>query len=410
MAEINPDRLLNDLRRLRRFGGVDNGVVRLALSPVDVQSRHWLVERMTAAGLDATIDGVGTVFGRSRQVGSALVIGSHSDTQPSGGWLDGAMGVIYGIEIARAFAESPQERDLPIDVASWIDEEGTFSSYLGSRSFCGEDVNHALATARNRENVLLGDALKASGFAGRRLVRLERGRHAGYLEAHIEQGGRLEAAGKRIGVVDAIVGIHDMRITFTGQRNHAGTTPMALRKDAGAALVAFAGRLDETFRAAAGPETVWTIGRIELDPGSTSVVPGRAEMLLQYRDGDAATLEKLGQKLRSLVQEFGKAGPVQISLSPFDAPVAPAGMDAGLQARIQEAAARRVPGGWMNMPSGAGHDAQIIAPHLPSAMLFVPSVGGVSHDFAEDTREEDIILGCQVAADAAAAILRAARR
>jgi N-carbamoyl-L-amino-acid hydrolase len=409
VAEINPDRLLNDLRRLRSFGAVGNGVVRLALSPVDVESRHWLAERMTAAGLEAAIDGVGTVFGRSRQAGPALVVGSHSDTQPSGGWLDGAMGVIYGIEIARAFAESPQERHLPIDVASWMDEEGTFSSYLGSRSFCGEDVNQAIATARNRENMLLGDALRAAGFAGRQLARLERGRHLGYLEAHIEQGGRLEAANKRIGVVDAIIGIHDMRVTFTGQRNHAGTTPMALRKDAGVALIAFASRLDETFRATAGPETVWTVGRIELDPGSTSVVPGRADMLLQYRDGDAAILEKLSQKLRSLVQEANKAGPIQVGLSPFDAPVAPAGMDAGLQARIQEAAAKRIPGGWMIMPSGAGHDAQIIAPHLPSAMLFVPSIAGISHDFAEDTREEDIVLGCQVTADAAAAILRAAR-
>ncbi len=409
MAEINPDRLLSDLRRLRQFGAEATGVVRLALSPVDIESRHWLVERMGTAGLHATIDGVGTVFGRSRRAGPALVIGSHSDTQPSGGWLDGAMGVIYGIEIARAFAESPQEQDLAIDVASWMDEEGTFSGYLGSRAFCGEDVSQAIATSRNREGLLLGDALRQAGFAGRKLARLEPGRHVGYLEAHIEQGGRLEAAAKRIGVVESIVGIREMRIAFQGERNHAGTTPMALRKDAGMALIAFVRRLDEAFREIAGPETVWTIGRIELDPGSTSVVPGHAEMLLQYRDGDAATLEKLSDRLHALVEECDRTGPVRVSLSDFDAPVAPAPMDAGLQAHIRAAAEKRLPGGWMTMPSGAGHDAQIIAPHLSSAMLFVPSIDGVSHDFAEDTREQDIVLGCQVAADAAAAILRAAR-
>ncbi len=410
MADINPDRLLADLRRLRTFGAQGAGVVRLALSPIDVEARHWLCARMTEAGLASAIDGVGTVFGRSRSPGPALVIGSHSDTQPSGGWLDGAMGVIYGLEIVRAFAGSPGERDLAIDVASWMDEEGTFSGYLGSRSFCGEAVDGAIAGARNREGLVLGEALKRAGFAGRPLARLEPGRHIAYLEPHIEQGGRLEVAGKRIGVVTSIVGIREMRVTFIGQRNHAGTTPMAIRRDAGAALLAFATRLNTEFQALAGPETVWTIGRIELDPGSTSVVPGKAEMLLQFRDGEAACLERLAKRLSDLVAEADHAGPVRVQLTDFDSPVQPVAMDTGLQAHIAEASERHIPSGWMAMPSGAGHDAQIIAPHLPSAMLFVPSIGGLSHDFGEDTKEEDIVLGCQVAADAAAAILRAARK
>jgi beta-ureidopropionase / N-carbamoyl-L-amino-acid hydrolase len=408
VANINPDRLLADLRHLRNFGATGKGVVRLALSPIDVESRHWLAGRMSEAGLAATIDGVGTVFGRSRQPGPALVIGSHSDTQPSGGWLDGAMGVIYGLEIARAFAESKSEQDLAIDVASWMDEEGTFSGYLGSRTFCGEAVDAAIAGARNRDGLTLGDALKRAGFAGRPLARLEPGRHAAYLEPHIEQGGRLEAAGKRIGIVTSIVGICEKRLTFIGQRNHAGTTPMAIRRDAGAALIAFANRLNAEFQALAGPQTVWTIGRIELDPGSTSVVPGKAEMLLQFRDGEASCLDRLAERLKDLVAEANSDDPVRVQLADFDAPVQPVAMDAGLQAHIAHAAERRIPGGWMHMPSGAGHDAQIIAPYLPSAMLFVPSIGGLSHDFGEDTKEEDIVLGCQVAADAAAAILRAA--
>ena len=408
MARIDPQRLLTDLRRLREFGATGNGVVRLALSPVDVEARHWLAGRMSEAGLDAAIDGVGTVFGRSRSPGPALIIGSHSDTQPSGGWMDGAMGVIYGLEIARAFAESKGEQALAVDVASWMDEEGTFSSYIGSRAFCGEAVDGAIAGARNRDGLGLGEALKRAGFAGRPLARLAPGRHIAYLEPHIEQGGRLEAAGKRIGVVTSIVGIRDMRLTFIGQRNHAGTTPMAMRRDAGAALIAFAARLNAEFQALAGPQTVWTIGRIEFDPGSTSVVPGKAEMLLQFRDGEAACLEKLAKRLGDLVAEADRAGPVSVQLADFDSPVQPVAMDARLQAQIAEASERNVPGGWMPMPSGAGHDAQIIAPHLPAGMLFVPSIGGLSHDFGEDTKEADIVLGCQVAAEAAATILRAA--
>jgi N-carbamoyl-L-amino-acid hydrolase len=407
MVNINPERLLADLRRLRQFGATGPGVIRLALSLVDMQARHWLAERMTEAGLDATIDGVGTVFGRSREPGPALIIGSHSDTQPGGGWLDGALGVVYGLEIARAFAESDDGRDLAVDVAAWIDEEGTFSGYLGSRSFCGEPVHAAIETARNREGLGLSDALKVAGIAGRARVRLEPKRHKAYLEPHIEQGGRLESLGKQIGVVTSIVGIHEMKITFHGQRNHAGTTPMAIRNDAGRALIAFAQRLDAEFGALAGPETVWTVGRIELDPGSTSVVPGRAEMLLQFRDPEAGQLAILGQQLEGLVHAADAAGPSRVSLEIFDAPAPPVAMDSNLQDHIAAAAEHHAPGAWMRMPSGAGHDAQIIAPHLPAGMLFVPSIGGISHDITEDTREEDIVLGCRVAASAALAILHA---
>jgi beta-ureidopropionase / N-carbamoyl-L-amino-acid hydrolase len=407
LPTINPERLLADLRTLRRFGAHGHGVVRLALSPVDMEARRWLVGRMTEAGLDARIDGVGSVFGRSRKPGPALVIGSHTDTQPTGGWLDGAMGVIYGLEIARACAESGHTREFAIDVASWMDEEGTYLGYLGSRSFVGEPVDEAIDQARNREGRALTDALRAAGIAGQPRVRFEPGRHRAYLEPHIEQGGRLEAEGKKIGVVTTIVGIREMRVTFAGQRNHAGTTPMAIRRDAGAALIAFAHRLDGEFRALARPETVWTIGRIDLDPGSLSIVPGRADLLLQFRDADAALLARMEAKLAELVQAADAAGPARVSLTPADAPVEPTIMDAGLQAHIAAAAEAEAPGRWIRMPSGAGHDAQVIAQRLPSGMLFVPSIGGVSHDFTEDTAAEDIVLGCRVAAAAAASILRA---
>ncbi|BCZ82799.1 Zn-dependent hydrolase [Paraburkholderia terrae] len=407
---INPVRLLDDLKTLRSFGANEPGVVRLSLSPVDMEARRWLAGRMTDAGLDATIDGVGTVFGRSRKPGPALVIGSHTDTQPTGGWLDGALGVIYGLEIARALDECAAARDFAIDVASWIDEEGTFSSFLGSRSFVGDAIDASLQHARNRDGVLLGDGLAQAGLANVPRVVLDRARQRAYLEPHIEQGGRLEASGKSIGVVTTIVGIREFQLRFTGQRNHAGTTPMSIRRDAGAALVAFIARVDDAFGRLADADTVWTVGRIDLDPGSFSVVPGKADMYLQFRDGNPERLHAMENALAALVDEWNLKHAVQVELIPCDGPEEPVVMDSALQQHIAQAAESVAPGQWIHMPSGASHDAQVIAHHIPACMLFVPSIGGVSHDFIEDTAEAHIVLGCEVAARAAAGIVEALRR
>ncbi|MCE4545621.1 MULTISPECIES: Zn-dependent hydrolase [unclassified Caballeronia] len=406
MLKIDPDRLLNDLKHLRTFGATGPGVVRLSLSPVDMDARRWLAGRMSDAGLDASIDGVGTVFGRSRNAGPALLIGSHTDTQPTGGWLDGALGVIYGLEIARALAECEATRGYAVDVASWIDEEGTYSGFLGSRSFVGDDVDESIRTARNREGVSLADALRQAGLAGAPRVKFDATRHKAYMEPHIEQGGRLEARGKSIGVVTTIVGIREMRLRFTGQRNHAGTTPMSIRRDAGAALVAFIARMDEAFRPLADADTVWTVGRIELDPGSFSVVPGAADLYLQFRDASAPRLRAMEALLAALIRDFNDEGKVGVAMAHSEPPEEPVEMDAALQAHLAHAAEALAPGRWERMPSGASHDAQVIAHHMPACMLFVPSIGGVSHDFIEDTAEAHIVKGCEVAARAAADMLR----
>src|SRR5262245_14448070 len=406
MAGINPQRLLSDLRQLRTFGAHGTGVVRLALSPVDIESRRWLVGKLREAGLEAGIDGIGTVFGRSRAGGKALLIGSHTDTQPTGGWLDGAMGVIYGLEIARAFRESPETRGLAVDVASWIDEEGTFASFVGSRSFVDDDVDPLIDHAQAKDGQLMRDAIRAAGLENEPRVRMEQGRYAAYLEPHIEQGGVLETSRKRIGVVTTIVGIRELEIVFSGQQNHAGTTPMKTRKDAAAALFAFACRVNSEFARLAGAQTVWTIGQVELHPGAHRIVPGAAVLFLRSPDSDAAKLDELQARALVLVEAADAAGPVRITASALKDAVAPTVMDAVLQTHIAGAAERHAPGVWMHMPSGAGHDAQVIATRLPCCMLFVPSIAGISHDFAEDTSEEDIVLGCEVAATAAAAILR----
>ncbi len=406
MVRINGERLIDDLRNLRKFGSVGTGVVRQSLSDVDIESRHWLVERMREAGLDARIDGLGTVFGRSRAGGRALLVGSHTDTQPTGGWLDGAMGVMYGLELARAFREHDETRDLALDVASWIDEEGAFFGCLGSQAWCGMVEEEALGAALGPGGVRLPDALRKAGLEGRSREQWKPGRYAGYLEAHIEQGPYLEEEHKRIGVVTSIVGIRSYQITFKGQQNHAGTTPMARRRDAATALIDLAHRINRRFPERVGPKSVWTIGQIDVFPGAPSIVPGAAWMNVQFRDGEESRLDALSALLHELVREADAGTEVEVGMREGSERVVAAAMDEGFQSHIARAAETHAPGAWMHMPSAAGHDAQVVARRMPSAMLFVPSIGGVSHAFEEDTSEDDVVLGCQVFADAAAAILR----
>ncbi len=407
MPEIDPARLIGDLRRLAEFGRHGTGVHRLSLSKEDVASRHWLRDRMAEAGLEATIDGVGNVIGRSRAKGPVLLMGSHTDTQPRGGWLDGAMGVIYGLEVARAFAADPACAGLGIDVASWIDEEGHFPiGFLGSRAFVGELTEKDFPRAKSRDGVPLLDALRDAGLAGKPVIRQEPGRYRGYLEAHVEQGGTLERERQRIGVVTAIVGIRGGVAVFKGEQNHAGTTPMPLRKDAAVALFEFATKLGRAFKDTAGPHTVWTFGRVVLEPGSPSVIPGHTELTLQFRDPDTPRLDAMTARLDALIAETNKTGPCTVEMTQ-PRRTEPAPMDGRFQDLIEQVAEKRAPGLVRRFHSAAGHDAMVLARHMPSAMLFVPSIGGISHDIAEDTAENDLVLGCQVAADAAAAILRA---
>jgi len=401
---IDPDRLLNDLATLRSFGAYGHGVVRQAFSDADMAARRWLAGRMTEAGLDAGVDGVGNVIGRSPNSGQALLMGSHSDTQPRGGWLDGALGVIYALETARALGEDPQSAHLPLDIGSWMDEEGRYLGCLGSASFT-ETLGDAEIRAADRDGLSVAEAIAAAGLTDVAPARLDPARHRAYLEAHIEQGPVLETAGKRIGVVTSIVGVRTFVLTFRGQQNHAGTTPMALRRDAGDALIALAGRLREALRALLAERTVFTVGRVAFDPGADSIIAGRAEMSLQIRDADEAQLDRMASAIRRLVREAGAAGPVDIDLAESHNNLEGAQMDEGLQAHLAAAAEAHAPGAWMRLPSGAAHDAQIFARGLPAAMLFVPSIGGISHDFAEDTAAADIVLGCQVLASAAASVL-----
>jgi N-carbamoyl-L-amino-acid hydrolase len=238
-------------------------------------------------------------------------------------------------------------------------------------------------------------ALAGAGLAGRARITAERGRHIGYLEAHIEQGERLETSGLKIGIVTSIVGIWQYRITFTGEQNHAGTTRMEIRKDAGLALAKFCVAIDETFPDICGSRTVWTTGRITLDPGAPSIIPGRAEMLFQIRDDDVAVIERLEARLHSMADDFTARGPVGVSIERIRTG-APALMNADFQDAIEAAGRIFADGKSLRMPSGAGHDAQVLATIVPSAMLLVPSIGGISHHWTENTANADIVTGAEV--------------
>ena len=215
------------------------------------------------------------------------MVGSHSETQPYGGWLDGSLGVIYGLELARAFAADPGCAGLGIDVAAWADEEGHYQSFLGSHSFTGMLTEEQIDKVRGRDDgTPLREALQRAGLAGRPRERVEPGHYVGYLEAHIEQGDTLDTSGLRIGVVETIVGIWNYRVSLIGEQNHAGTTRMVRRKDAGVAMVRLATQIHDRFPEIAGPRTVWTIGRMVIEPNAPSVIPGHAEMQVQFRDAD----------------------------------------------------------------------------------------------------------------------------
>ena len=400
--EIDPARLMAELRELATFGQHGTGVTRLAFSEPDIEARHWLRRRMEEAGLAAAIDDVGNVIGEAPADGPAILVGSHTDSVPGGGWLDGAMGVVYGIEIARSVVEAGLAERCPVDVVAFQDEESTYLPTLGSRTLFGAVTEDELSVARNIDGHRLTDAIAASGFAANPPRRLDNGRYRAFLEAHIEQGPRLEALEMRIGIVTAIVGIRRFRLHVEGQAGHAGTVPMAMRKDAGAAAIALSAALLEAFPTLAGADTVWNIGSLTLTPGAANVIPEAAEITVEIRDTDPAVMDALEAGLRELAaSRADSAGQDVTVIRTLDIP--PAAMDAGLGAEI-EAAAEAHGAPWMRMPSGAGHDAMVLCRYMPSAMLFVPSIGGHSHTIVEDTAEDDIVLGCRVLADAVARI------
>lgn len=403
-AHVDGARVLADLNALRGIGAYKTGVHKPTFSEPHIRSLQWLAHQLPAAGLSAEIDGIGNVLGTAEKSGPKLLAGSHLESQNYAGWLDGPLGVVYALEAARVINADPGANG-SVEVAAWCDEEGHFGSFLGSRSYVGALTEDDIDAARDRSSGrTMRDALREAGLAGRPRARAERGRHIGYLEAHIEQGQTLESGGLAIGVVTSIVGIWQYRIAFTGEQNHAGTTRMSVRKDAGLALARFCVAIDDRFPASCGPRTVWTTGRIALDPGAPSIIPGAAEMLFQIRDDDPGVIDRLESLLRDMAAEASAQGRCTVAVERIRTGV-PALMDAGFQQAIEAASETFAGGRSIRMPSGAGHDAQVLATIMPAGMLFVHSIGGVSHHWSENTGDADIVTGAEVFVDACRRLL-----
>jgi N-carbamoyl-L-amino-acid hydrolase len=264
-----------------------------------------------------------------------------------------------------------------------------------------------LDAARSTEGTTLSEALSEAGYTGHPMARLKPARHVAYLEAHIEQGPRLEADGKRIGVVTGIVGIRRIRVTFSGQADHAGTTPMHLRRDAGRALIAFCHDLPSRLERVSGTDSVWNLGSVSFQPGVGNVVPGSAEVLIEYRDESTEVLDRMQAEILSAVADAdGSLGVAATATPPLGLP--PARLDSEI-ANVIVSAAQTHNAPAIRMPSGAGHDAMVLARHIPAGMVFIPSIGGRSHDPAEDSHEADILLGADVLAEAVQTLARKQR-
>ncbi len=398
---VNTDRMLADLDHLRSIGSVGTGVARTAFSDADITARTWLAERMRAAGLTATVDPCGNLFGLPPGDGPCLLIGSHSDTQPLGGWLDGAYGVICGLELARASLETGGPR---IAAVSFQDEEGRFGGLAGSSVWSGKMSLAEADAQKDAGGVTFAQARQSIGAIAQ-VGEVRPDRFTGFIEMHIEQGPALDTAGLQVGVVEAIVGVRRWTFRFVGEANHAGTTPMALRRDTVQAIGRYIHDLNAVFAPLVTERTVWTIGRITVSPNAPSIVPGEATITVQMRDADTARLDAMKDAAHDLARRVASDRGLDLRAEEGLA-LEPVPMDRELVHLLADAAEKAAPGQWRHMLSGALHDASNVSHVLPAAMLFVPSIGGISHNPAEDTARSDLEAGLKVLAAAAGAYHR----
>ena len=397
---IRGDRLTADLDALARVGDTgDGGNCRLALTDEDAGGRELVVGWMRALGLAVRVDRIGNVV--ATRAGAdptldAVMTGSHIDTVRTGGRYDGTLGVLAGLEVVRALDEAGIRTRRPLAVAFFTDEEGSrfAPDMLGSLVYAGGlPLEDALET-RAIDGAVLGEELERIGWAGDAAVPGPPP-HA-YVELHIEQGPLLEEKGATIGAVTGVQGISWQELTLTGQSNHAGTTPLRLRHDAGyaaAEVTTFVRRLALRL----GGHQVGTVGRLDLHPDLVNVVAARATMTIDLRNTDDAVLAESEWRLREHVSEVAAAEGVEAawrSLARF----APVDFDPGVVDLVERAAEKRGHR-TMRLPSGAGHDAQMLARMCPTGMVFVPSRAGVSHNPAEFTEPADLAAGTQVLAD-----------
>ncbi len=393
---IDPERLWDDLMETARIGATPKGgICRLTLTELDRQVRDWFRRQAEALGCAVTVDDMGNMFARrpgARADVPPIAMGSHLDTQPTGGKFDGALGVLAALEALRALHRAGYETFAPIELVNWTNEEGArfAPAMIASGVFAGVFARDWAAARADRAGETFGEALDKIGYRGPEQC----GAHklSAFFEVHIEQGPYLEAEGKDIGVVTGVQAMRWYEVTVTGQDTHAGTTPMPRRHDA---LLA-AARLVEAINASARRTgtAVGTVGLLEVKPGAPNVVPGEVFFMIDMRDPDAAVLDRMESEIAQAAKraetELGVTVAIKnIWTQPFQA-FDPACIEAVRAAAQVSGYSTR------DMISGAGHDAAYVARVAPASMIFVPCKDGISHNEAEYSSKEQCAAGAQV--------------
>jgi N-carbamoyl-L-amino-acid hydrolase len=396
---VRQERLWSALEKLGEFGkNPEGGVSRVGFTEEDLAGRAYVMGLLREAGLEVRVDAAGNIFGRraGRENLPVLLFGSHIDSVPHGGNFDGDVGSLSAIEVLRALGERKVMTRHPLEVVVWTNEEGGryYSGLFGSSAAAGI-LPENVAGRKDEKGETLGSWLARMGGDGARIAeaKIAPGHVAGYVELHIEQGATLDDAKTPIGVVQGIVGISLRYCTVAGFANHAGTTPMNRRRDALAAAAKAVLALREEVRAEAGRQ-VGTVGELRLEPGASNVIPGRVVFSVELRDLDAEKIARIGERIQRRLEAVAKEENVAITCTEPDLD-RPALTAPAFQEAIR-AAAREAGLATMDLPSGAGHDAQNVARFAPVGMIFVPSRGGISHSPLEFTPPEAVANGAEV--------------
>jgi N-carbamoyl-L-amino-acid hydrolase len=396
---INAARLREDIEALAAIGrGEDQGIYRPAFSENDMTARAWLKQRIEDAGLTCYQDGAANIHARLgwRDDCPSVMTGSHIDSVPGGGHLDGTLGVLAGLECLRSLKENGVETKRPLESVAFSDEEGRFGGIFGSSALCGRLTPENIHHARDLNGITLTEAMAGCGLnamdalsAARKAETL----HA-FVELHIEQGPVLERQKLHLGIVDGIAGLFKWNISLSGSSAHAGTTPMNMREDAFLGLAEFASEIPRLIEEHGSPRSVATIGRVELSPGAANVVPGSAEFSLDVRDTDADILKDLSDAMRRALSAIARRRQLMFEFSVLSE-ISPIKCDNHIT-RVIEDNASKIGINHTQMASGAVHDTVMMTSLTRSGLIFIPSKGGRSHSPAEWSDWQDITNGANV--------------
>lgn len=397
---INLERLRNDVQRLAEIGHdpESHGLYRMAFTDADMEGKRWYTERLMETGVEVEWDGAANVWGKleGEAPGAAsVVIGSHLDTVPCAGTLDGSLGVLVGLECLRVLCENGIKFHRAIELVAFSDEEGRFGAMLGSEAVCGRVTPERLHF-KDLEGISVSQAMEKHGLDPWKVLEAARNPESihRYLELHIEQGPVLDREGASVGIVDEITGLFKWSVKLRGESNHAGTTPMSMRRDAFMGLADFAHEIPRLIDENGTERSRVTIGRVRIVPGAANTVPGLVEFALDVRDTSSAVLDELADACRKALFAISRRRDLMFEFEVLSR-IEPVPCDSAM-VEVLTSKAKALGLRSLRLPSGAAHDAQIMASIAPVGMIFVPSRGGISHAPGEWTAWSDIEAGANL--------------